>query len=207
MTKGQNLKLKRRTMAKERHESRRQRHQQRRTRESKEGRQPSIYQQLRGLREPQSTAGEQLWGRRGLGRQPPPPCTLGLVQARHRRAWRVGSPKPPESFRRRYQTRSAPRRRERPYWSASSAEESPRAAAGQPARPALSQTGRSSPLSHRPREKSTESPTLLRQSCDTHGKRLSPGPGKHPPQTTFPAPSRGAKKTKAMHSIREYESH
>ena len=56
MTKGQNLKLKRRTMAKERHESRRQRHQRRRARESKEERQPSLYQQLRGLREPQTGA-------------------------------------------------------------------------------------------------------------------------------------------------------
>ena len=53
MTKGQNLKLKRRTTAKESQESRRQRHQRRRTRESKEERQPPIYQQLRDLREPQ----------------------------------------------------------------------------------------------------------------------------------------------------------
>ena len=53
MTKGQNLKLKRRATAKERQESRRQRHQRRRTRESKEERQPPIYQQLRDLREPQ----------------------------------------------------------------------------------------------------------------------------------------------------------
>ena len=55
MTKGQNLKLKRRSLAKESQESRRQRNQGRRTRESKEGRQPPIYQQLRGLREPQSS--------------------------------------------------------------------------------------------------------------------------------------------------------
>src|SRR5688572_25721865 len=54
MTEGQNLKLKRRTLAKESHESRRQRNQGRRTSESKEGRQPLTYQQLRGLREPQS---------------------------------------------------------------------------------------------------------------------------------------------------------
>ena len=53
VTKGQNLKLKRRSLAKESQESRRQRHQRRRTRESKEERQPSLYQQLRGLREPQ----------------------------------------------------------------------------------------------------------------------------------------------------------
>ena len=53
VTEGQNLKLKRRTMAKESQESRRQRHQRRRARESKEERQPSLYQQLRGLRERQ----------------------------------------------------------------------------------------------------------------------------------------------------------
>ena len=53
VTEGQNLKLKRRTMAKESQESRRQRHQRRRTRESQEERQPPTYQQLRGLREPQ----------------------------------------------------------------------------------------------------------------------------------------------------------
>jgi hypothetical protein len=53
MTKGQNLKLKRRTMAKESQESRRQRNQGGRTWESREERQPSLYQQLRGLREPQ----------------------------------------------------------------------------------------------------------------------------------------------------------
>ncbi len=53
VTKGQNLKLKRRTLAKESHECRRERHQRRRTRKSKEERQPPIYQQLRGLREPQ----------------------------------------------------------------------------------------------------------------------------------------------------------
>jgi hypothetical protein len=53
MTKGQNLKLERRSLAKEGQESRRQRQQRRRTRESQEERQPSIYQQLRGLREPQ----------------------------------------------------------------------------------------------------------------------------------------------------------
>ena len=52
MTEGQNLKLKRRTMAKESQESRRQRHQRRRTRESQEERQPPTYQQLRSLREP-----------------------------------------------------------------------------------------------------------------------------------------------------------
>ena len=57
MTEGQNLKLKRRSLAKKRHESRRQRHQQRRTSESKEGRRPPIYQQLRGLREPQLESG------------------------------------------------------------------------------------------------------------------------------------------------------
>ena len=51
MTKGQNLKLKRRTLAKESQESRRQRHQGGRTWESREERQPSLYQQLRGLRE------------------------------------------------------------------------------------------------------------------------------------------------------------
>jgi len=55
MTEGQNLKLKRRSLAKESQESRRQRHQRRRTRESKEERQTPIYQQLRGLREPQSS--------------------------------------------------------------------------------------------------------------------------------------------------------
>jgi hypothetical protein len=49
MTEGQNLKLKRRALAKESQESRRQRHQRRRTRESKEERQPPIYQQLRGF--------------------------------------------------------------------------------------------------------------------------------------------------------------
>ena len=54
MTEGQTLKLKRRSLAKESQESRRQRHQRRRARESKEGRHPPIYQQLRGLREPQS---------------------------------------------------------------------------------------------------------------------------------------------------------
>ena len=53
MTEGQTLKLKRRSLAKESQESRRQRHQRRRARESKEERQPSLYQQLRGLREPQ----------------------------------------------------------------------------------------------------------------------------------------------------------
>ena len=53
MTKGQNLKLKRRATAKESRESRRQRHQRRRTRELKEERQPPIYQQLRDLQEPQ----------------------------------------------------------------------------------------------------------------------------------------------------------
>jgi len=53
MTEGQNLKLKRRSLAKESQESRRQRHQRRRTGESKEEGQPPIYQQLRGLREPQ----------------------------------------------------------------------------------------------------------------------------------------------------------
>ena len=53
MTEGQNLKLKRRSLAKEGQECRRERHQRRRTRESKEERQPPIYQQLRGLREPQ----------------------------------------------------------------------------------------------------------------------------------------------------------
>ena len=54
MTKGQNLELKRRTLAKESQESRRQCNQGRRTSESKEGRQPLTYQQLLGLREPQS---------------------------------------------------------------------------------------------------------------------------------------------------------
>ena len=54
MTEGQTLKLKRRTMAKESQESRRQRNQGGRTWESREERQPSLYQQLRGLREPQS---------------------------------------------------------------------------------------------------------------------------------------------------------
>ena len=62
MTKGQNLKLKRRATAKGSHESRRQRNQRRRSRESKEERQPSIYQQLRGLREPQSGA-RCLWAK------------------------------------------------------------------------------------------------------------------------------------------------
>ena len=54
MTEGQNLKLKRRSLAKESQERRRQRHQRTRTWESKEERQRPIYQQLRGLREPQS---------------------------------------------------------------------------------------------------------------------------------------------------------
>ena len=54
MTKGQNLKLKRRATAKESQESRRQRHPRRQIRESKEERQPSIHQQLRDLREPHS---------------------------------------------------------------------------------------------------------------------------------------------------------
>jgi hypothetical protein len=53
MTEGQNLRLKRRSLAKEGQESRRESHQRRRTRESKEEGQISIYQQLRGLREPQ----------------------------------------------------------------------------------------------------------------------------------------------------------
>lgn len=53
VTKSQNLQLKRLKMAKESQESRRQRDQRRRTSESKEGRQPLTYQQLRGLREPQ----------------------------------------------------------------------------------------------------------------------------------------------------------
>jgi len=53
MTEGQNLKLKRRSLAKEGQESRRQRQQRRPAGESKEERQPPIYQQLRGLREPQ----------------------------------------------------------------------------------------------------------------------------------------------------------
>jgi len=56
MTEGQNLKLKRRSLAKESQESRRQRPQRRRTGESKEERQPPLYQQLRGLREPQLDA-------------------------------------------------------------------------------------------------------------------------------------------------------
>ena len=54
MTKGQNLKLNRRATAKESQESRRQRHPRRQIRESKEERQPPIYQQLRDLREPQA---------------------------------------------------------------------------------------------------------------------------------------------------------
>ena len=54
VTKGQNLKLKRRSLAKKRHESRRQRNQGGRPWESKEERPPAIYQQLRGLRESQS---------------------------------------------------------------------------------------------------------------------------------------------------------
>jgi len=54
MTKGKNFKLKRRAIAIGSQESRRQRNQERRTSESKEGRQPPSYQQLRGLREPQS---------------------------------------------------------------------------------------------------------------------------------------------------------
>ena len=49
----QNLKLKRRSLAKEGQESRRQRQQRRPTGESKEERQPPIDRQLRGLREPQ----------------------------------------------------------------------------------------------------------------------------------------------------------
>ena len=53
VTKGKNLKLKRRAIAKGSQESHRQRNQGRRTSESKEGRQPPISQQLRGLREPQ----------------------------------------------------------------------------------------------------------------------------------------------------------
>jgi len=57
MAEGQNLKLERRSLAKESQESRRQRQQRRRTRESKEERQPPLYQQLRGLREPQSADG------------------------------------------------------------------------------------------------------------------------------------------------------
>ena len=61
VTKGQNLKLKRGSLAKESQESRRQRHQRRRTRESKEERQPPIYQQLRGLREPQSPLQQLTW--------------------------------------------------------------------------------------------------------------------------------------------------
>jgi hypothetical protein len=56
MTEGQNLKLERRSLAKEGQESRRQRQQRRPTGESKEERQPPIDRQLRGLREPQSTA-------------------------------------------------------------------------------------------------------------------------------------------------------
>ncbi len=63
VTKGQNLKLKRRTMAKERHECRREHHQRRRTRESKEERHPPIYQQLRGLREPQSARSPPVKGK------------------------------------------------------------------------------------------------------------------------------------------------
>ena len=55
VTEGRNLKLKRRSLAKESQESRRQRHQRRRTRESKEEGQPSLYQQLRGSREPQTS--------------------------------------------------------------------------------------------------------------------------------------------------------
>jgi AraC-like DNA-binding protein len=58
MTKGKNLKLKRRAIAKGSQQSCRQPNQARRTSESREGRQLSIYQQLRGLREPQSEARE-----------------------------------------------------------------------------------------------------------------------------------------------------
>jgi hypothetical protein len=54
VTKGKNLELKRRAIAKGGQEGRRQRHQRRRTRKSKEERQPPINQQLRDLREPQS---------------------------------------------------------------------------------------------------------------------------------------------------------
>ncbi len=54
VTKGKNLELKRRAIAKGSQESRRQRHQRRRTGESKEERQPPIYQQLRDLRELQT---------------------------------------------------------------------------------------------------------------------------------------------------------
>jgi hypothetical protein len=61
----QNLKLKRRTLPKESQESCRQRHQRRRTWESKEESQLPIYQQLRGLREPQSTESRVLSQRRG----------------------------------------------------------------------------------------------------------------------------------------------
>ena len=52
MVEGQNLKLKRRSLAKESQECRHQPHQRRRTRESKEEGQPSLYQQLRDFREP-----------------------------------------------------------------------------------------------------------------------------------------------------------
>ena len=69
MTEGQTLKLKRRSLAKKRQESRRQRHQQRRTSESKEGRRPPIYQQLRGLRERESPGeGGRLSDTSGPGR-------------------------------------------------------------------------------------------------------------------------------------------
>ncbi len=60
MTEGKNLKLKRRATAKGSQESHRQRNQRRRTSESKAGRQPPIYQQLRSLREPQIIGGDPL---------------------------------------------------------------------------------------------------------------------------------------------------
>ena len=57
MTKGQNLKLKCRATAKESQEGRPQRYKWRRISKSKVVRQTSIYQQLRGLREPQWNRG------------------------------------------------------------------------------------------------------------------------------------------------------
>ena len=65
MTKGQNLKRKCRSLAKESRESRRQRHQRRRTMESKEERQPHFFSNFE-LCENDSSGGRGLTGWRGL---------------------------------------------------------------------------------------------------------------------------------------------
>ena len=67
MTKGQNLKLKGRTTAKESQEGRPQRYKWRRISKSKVVRQTSIYQQLRDLREPQWPTGQRSGALKGVG--------------------------------------------------------------------------------------------------------------------------------------------